>query len=100
MGCEMSGLPECSAAAPHDGKEHLFMGFSNPELNRVRQGWDKERRASERTDPDYEEHVEEKFLHDLLTLTEAEQLLALESYPRKKRKELAERLAQMKEHKQ
>jgi len=71
-------------------------GFSNPDLNRVRQNWDKEREISERTDPDYQEHAEQKFLRDLLSLTEVEQRCALEGYPNKKRKELAERLAQMK----
>lgn len=71
------------------------MGFNNSELNRSRQGWDKEQRVSERTDPDYADKAEQKFLKDLLTLTEAEQKIALEGYSRKRREELRERLAQM-----
>lgn len=72
-------------------------GFNNSELNRIRKNWDKEREISERTDSDYQEHAEDRFLRDLLSLSEADQNLALESYSRKRREHLAERLARMKE---
>jgi len=71
------------------------MSFNNPELNRGRQGWAKERQVSDPTDPDYTDKAEQKFLQDLLTLTEPEQKLALEGYSPKKRKEMAAQLEQM-----
>ena len=73
----------------------LIMAFTNPKLNRGRPGWDRGQQISERTDPDYADKAEQQFLKDLLTLTLAEQKIALEGYSRKRREELRERLAQM-----
>ena len=72
------------------------MGFSGPELNRGRRGWDKEREVSDPTNPDYADKAEQRFLRDLLTLTEMEQQLALQGYSPKKRKELAAELERLK----
>jgi hypothetical protein len=66
------------------------MSFNNSELNRSRKNWDKERTVSERTDPDYEEKAEQRFLDELTNCTEEQIELALSGYSRKRQASIRE----------
>src|SRR5438477_4501633 len=86
----------CGLTLPINNWEGNQMAFNNSELNRIRKGWDRENEISDPTDPDYAEKAEQRFLRDLLTLTEDEQIMALSGYTPKRQKELVAKLFRLK----